>query len=100
MFERQEGPYAISGLSISLAEFACVLVQHSFAPSLDRNSSHGCYTAENVRLVCIDVNFGMGQWGEEQYLLFAWATAAHSDRAVPDRLAAAQSQRTVKYPAM
>ena len=50
-----------------------MLVKHPFAPSLDRISSRGGYTADNVRLVCIAVNFGMGQWGEELYLTFARA---------------------------
>jgi len=70
LFQQQGGICAISGLPFSLAEFAGVLVKHPFAPSLDRISSQGGYTADNVRLVCIAVNFGMGQWGEELYLGF------------------------------
>ena len=78
LFQRQKGLCAISGLPFSLTEFADVLVKHPFAPSLDRISSRGGYTADNVRLVCIAVNFGMGQWGEELYLTFARAAVDRS----------------------
>ena len=80
LFRRQGGRCAISGLPFSLARFEGVLVKHPFAPSLDRISSRGGYTTDNVRLVCIAVNFGMGQWGEELYLTFARAAVAHSDK--------------------
>ncbi len=80
LFQRQKGLCAISGLPFSLTEFADVLVKHPFAPSLDRISSRGGYTADNVRLVCIAVNFGMGQWGEELYLTFARAAVDRSDQ--------------------
>jgi hypothetical protein len=82
LFQRQQGNCAISGLPFSLTRFDGVLVKHPFAPSLDRISSQGGYTADNVRLVCIAVNFGMGQWGEELYLTFARAAVEHSDQAV------------------
>ena len=78
LFQRQKGLCAISGLPFSLTEFADVLVKHPFAPSLDRISSRGGYTVDNVRLVCIAVNFGMGQWGEELYLTFARAAVERS----------------------
>ena len=81
LFQRQKGLCAISGLPFSLAEFADVLVKHPFAPSLDRISSRGGYTADNIRLVCIAVNFGMGQWGEELYLTFARAAVDRSNHA-------------------
>jgi hypothetical protein len=80
LFQQQRGLCAISGLPFSLAEFAGVLVKHPFAPSLDRISSQGGYTADNVRLVCIAVNFGMGQWGEELYLTFARAAVEHCNQ--------------------
>lgn len=51
-----------------LTQLPGVLVKHPFAPSLDRISSHGGSTADNLRLVCIAVNLGMGQWGEENCL--------------------------------
>lgn len=80
LFNQQAGLCAISGLPFSLTQFPGVLVKHPFAPNLDRISSKGGYTADNVRLVCIAVNFGMGQWGEELYLTFAKAAVAYSDR--------------------
>ncbi len=80
LFQQQQGLCAISGLAFSLAEFSGVLVKHPFAPSLDRISSQRGYTAENVRLVCIAVNFGMGQWGEELYLTFARAAVDRSSQ--------------------
>lgn len=81
LFRQQKGLCAISGLPFSLTEFADVLVKHPFAPSLDRISSRSGYTADNVRLVCIAVNFGMGQWGEELYLTFARAAVDRSNHA-------------------
>lgn len=80
LFEQQAGICAISGLPFALTVFPDVLVKHPFAPSLDRISSYVGYTATNVRLVCIAVNLGMGQWGEELYLTFARAAVACSDR--------------------
>lgn len=80
LFQRQRGLCAISGLPFSLVEFAGVLVKHPFAPSLDRISSHHGYTADNVRLVCVAVNFGVGQWGEELYLTFARAAVDWSNQ--------------------
>ena len=79
LFQQQAGACAISGLPLSLLTFPDVLVKHPFAPSLDRISSSGGYTADNVRLVCIAVNFGMGQWGEELYLTFARAAVRKAD---------------------
>lgn len=84
LFEQQTGLCAISGLPFSLTQFPGVLVKHPFAPSLDRVSSRGGYTEDNVRLVCIAVNFGMGQWGEELYLTFARAAVARSDQLAAD----------------
>ena len=81
LFQRQQGCCAISGLAFSLTAFPAVLVKHPFAPSLDRISSQEGYTADNVRLVCIAVNFGMGQWGEELYLTFARAAVERSNQA-------------------
>lgn len=64
LFQRQRGLCAISGLPFSLEEFADVLVEHPFTPSLDQFPPRSGYTVSNVRLVCITVNFGMDQWGE------------------------------------
>jgi hypothetical protein len=76
LFDRQKGLCAVTGLGFSLDVFPNVLVKHPFAPSLDRTLSSGGYDPENVRLVCIAVNFGMGEWGQELYLTFARAAVA------------------------
>ncbi len=78
LFQQQEGRCAVSGLAFSLTMFPGVLVKHPFAPSLDRISSRAGYAADNVRFVCIAVNFGLGQWGEELYLTFARAAVERS----------------------
>jgi hypothetical protein len=52
------------------------LVKQPFAPSIDRILSGGHYIPENVRLVCVAVNFGMGEWGLEVYMTLARAAAA------------------------
>ena len=80
LFQQQAGRCTISGLAFSLTMFPGVLVKHPFAPSLDRISSRAGYAAENVRLVCIAVNFGLGQWGEELYLTFARAAVERGGR--------------------
>ena len=99
LFHHQQGRCAISGLPFSLRRFADVLVKHPFAPSFDRISSWGGYTADNVRLVCIAVNFGMGQWGEELYLTFARAAVERSNqetRAVSAAAEAALRSTTIR----
>ena len=80
LFEQQRGRCVVSGLPFSLRRFGGVLVKHPFAPSLDRISLQAGYVAGNVRLVCIAVNFGMGQWGEELYLTFTRAAVELSHR--------------------
>jgi hypothetical protein len=69
----QCGRCAVTGLQFNLQRFADALVKHPFAPSVDRRLSSGGYTPDNVRLVCVAVNFGMGQWGEEVFLTLARA---------------------------
>jgi hypothetical protein len=46
-----------------------------WAPSLDRISRHGPYSAENVRLVCCIVNIAMGEWGAATLVRMARAVA-------------------------
>jgi hypothetical protein len=47
---------------------------------LRRASIGGRRAADNVRLVCVAVNFGVGQWGEEVFLTLARAAADHEKR--------------------
>lgn len=79
----KDGQCAVTGLSFNLHRFPEALVKHPFAPSIDRRLSSGGYTRDNVRLVCVAVNFGMGQWGEEVYLKLARAAVEHAGQA-PD----------------
>src|ERR1019366_3486233 len=38
-----------------------------FAPSIDRINSTGGYTKDNVRLVCVAVNYALNEFGEETF---------------------------------
>ena len=71
LYETQRGLCAVSRLKFNLTSFPEALVKHPYAPSIDRVLSSGGYTKDNVRLVCVAVNFGLGQWGEEVYLTLA-----------------------------
>jgi hypothetical protein len=77
LYERQQGRCEVTGLAFSMQRFPAALVKHPFAPSLDRKDPHGGYTVDNVRLVYVCVNFGMGQWGQEVYLHCARAAVEH-----------------------
>ena len=80
MFSDQKGCCAISGLSFAPTRLPNAFVKHPFAPSLDRIDCTGGYTPGNVRLVCIAVNFGLGQWGEEVFRSIAEATVRNQLR--------------------
>jgi hypothetical protein len=86
LYSRQLGRCAVSGVEFNLQRFGDALVKHPFAPSIDRKLSSGGYTEDNVRLVCVAVNFGMGQWGEEVYMTIARAAVTREarDRVDPD----------------
>jgi hypothetical protein len=77
LYDQQDGCCAVSGTKFNLERFDGALVPHPFAPSIDRVLSlGGGYTEDNVRLVCVAVNFGMGQWGQELYMRLARAAVA------------------------
>jgi hypothetical protein len=78
----QNGRCAVTGFQFNLQRFDKALVKHPFAPSIDRKHSAGGYTKENVRLVCVAVNFGMGQWGDEVFIQLAQA-AMEQEKAAP-----------------
>jgi hypothetical protein len=80
VYAQQEGRCEVTGLQFTRQRFDEALVKHPFAPSIDRRSSSGGYTKDNVRLVCVAVNFGMGQWGQEVFLTLARAAADHEKR--------------------
>jgi hypothetical protein len=75
LYAQQKGRCEVTGLQFNQQRFPDALVKHPFAPSIDRRLSSGGYTNDNVRLVCVAVNFGMGQWGEEVFLTLARAAA-------------------------
>ena len=77
----KDGRCAVTGRSFSVQPFPDALVKHPFAPSIDRKLSSGGYTKDNARLVCVAVNFGMGQWGQEVFLELAHAAVDQEQRA-------------------
>jgi hypothetical protein len=83
LFERQGGRCAVTGIRFSLEEYPDALVKHPFAPSLDRMDSKSGYTASNVRLVCVAVNFGMNEWGEGVFLRLARAAVEYQPAPKP-----------------
>ncbi len=79
LYQLQNGRCDVTGLPFSMQRFPDAFVKHPFAPSLDRRDSKGGYTADNVRLVYANVNFGLGQWGQEVYLYCARAAVDHQN---------------------
>lgn len=79
----KDGRCAVTGLKFNLQAFPKAFVKYPFAPSIDRKLSSGGYTKDNVRLVCVAVNFGIGQWGDEVFLELAHAAVKHEKR-VPE----------------
>lgn len=63
MFGLQLGKCAVTGLPFK-CEPQSRFHKAPFAPSLDRKDCRKGYTLDNVRLVCVAVNFAMGEWGE------------------------------------
>jgi hypothetical protein len=73
LWRRQRGRCAVTDVEFDLRRFDKALVKYPYGPSIDRIHSDDGYTKENVRLVCIAVNFGLGQWGDEVFLDLARA---------------------------
>ena len=67
LWTKCNGCCAVSGRHFSVESRGGGLVKHPFAPSLDKVNWKRGYTVDNTRLVCVAVNFGMNQWGEETY---------------------------------
>jgi hypothetical protein len=76
MLARQGDRCAVSGIEFNDNLFQNAFVKHPFAPSLGRIDCSQEYTHPNVRLVCVAVNFGLGQWGDEVCRTIARATLA------------------------
>jgi hypothetical protein len=82
MYREQNGRCDVTGTTFNFERFDDAFVKHPFAPSIDRRISTGGqgYTPENVRLVCVAVNFGMGQWGQELYMKLARAAVTRETK--------------------
>jgi hypothetical protein len=65
LWHRQGGRCAVSGLEFDDERFADAFVKRPFAASVDRIDSSRGHVSENVRLVCVAVNFARGQWGDD-----------------------------------
>lgn len=66
---RSGGRCEVSGLPFVL-DFTG---KHPFQPSVDRIDNAGGYELQNVRLVCLAVNYCMSEWGEAVFLRIAAA---------------------------
>ncbi|HEV3276481.1 MAG TPA: hypothetical protein VG860_06660 [Terriglobia bacterium] len=73
LYEDQGGACDVTGIKFNLTRFPDVLVKHPYAPSIDQIHAGQGYVVGNVRLVCVAVNFGMGEWGQQVYLTLARA---------------------------
>ena len=73
LYDDQRGLCAVTGFEFNLTRFPDVLVKHPYAPSIDQIHAGKGYIIGNVRLVCVAVNFGMGEWGQQVYLTLARA---------------------------
>jgi len=79
LWNNQHGHCAVTNLRFHLERFNDAFVKYPYGPSIDRIDSKLGYAPGNVRLVCVAVNFGLGQWGDEMFLALAKA-AAEFDR--------------------
>lgn len=74
MVKNSRAKCSVSGLKFDTASYVRVdgsFTRRPYAPSIDRIDSHGEYTIDNVRLVCVAVNYAMNFWGEDVLLKIA-----------------------------
>lgn len=72
LWVRSGGKCAVSGLPFDMRK--CVgSKRRPFAMSVDRIDSSKGYTKDNCRLVCVAVNYAMGDWGQEVLERIAFA---------------------------
>jgi hypothetical protein len=79
----KDGRCAVTGVAFSLKPFPDTFVRYPLAPSIDRILSRRGYIKDNVRLVCVAANFGMGQWGEGVFMTLARAAVEREERLGP-----------------
>lgn len=72
MAERSGGRCEVSGMPFYFGSEP----RHPQQPSIDRIDSTRGYEPDNVRLVCLAVNYCMSQWGESVFHAIAAATVA------------------------
>jgi hypothetical protein len=71
--ERCAGLCEVSGVPLMLTITG---LKGPYGPSLDRIESRGTYAKDNVRIVCVAVNFALNSWGLDAFLPIARALAA------------------------
>lgn len=74
LVKASRGCCALSGLPFS--EFSGGHKRNPYAPSLDRIDSGAGYARGNVRLVRVQVNLALNEWGQEVFFEMALAVAA------------------------
>jgi hypothetical protein len=65
--ERSNGRCEVSGIPFYIGNER----NHPFQPSVDRIDSARGYDADNMRMVCLAVNYCMGKWGEKTLQVIA-----------------------------
>jgi predicted DNA-binding transcriptional regulator AlpA len=70
LLEAQDYRCAVSGREFSFEPVGPSKLS-PYAPSLDRIDSARGYEIDNIRWVCVAVNFMMNQWGDEVFRSFA-----------------------------
>lgn len=63
LWNKQEAKCALTKLQFEF-ENTTKYEANPFAPSIDRIDSAGGYTKDNVRLVCVAVNYALNEFGE------------------------------------
>jgi hypothetical protein len=75
LFEKQNGRCAISGIKLDMS-YKLNAERNPFSPSIDRIDCNKGYNINNIRIVCMIVNFGLNQFGKEVFIEVCKATVA------------------------
>ena len=65
LFKEQNNKCLLTGLDFNIPTNRNGSKAHPLAPSLDRINSGEGYTKINTRLVCVAINYGMNEFGED-----------------------------------